>query len=362
MKRAMPWHRVRRLLAVRLDNLGDVVMLSPALRSIRAAAPQAAITLLASPAGAEAASLLPEVDEVMAHRASWQALGGAAPPASDEMALIDRLRDGHFDAAVIFTSFSQDPGPPALVCHLAGIPLRAGWAPLFAGAVLTHPVVPPDPTGHQAERNVELVQALGAPELPTEIVLRIPEDAARAGEAIVASAGLRPGGYVALLPGASAPARRYPAERYADAARQIWDTTSLPSIVLGGERDRPIADVIVRQAGVAARSLVGATDVPTAAALVKRAALVMAGNSLALHLADALAVPVVAAYSGTDLESQWAPRSTPTRLFRVPTSCSPCYAIECPYEMECLAIPGRTMGLAGLDLISTSAAAPTVPA
>src|SRR4051812_11284331 len=62
----------RRVLAVRLDNMGDVVLAGPALRAIKAAAPAARLTLLASPAGAQAAALLPWVDEVIVHRASWQ--------------------------------------------------------------------------------------------------------------------------------------------------------------------------------------------------------------------------------------------------------------------------------------------------
>ncbi|WP_199320641.1 hypothetical protein [Leptolyngbya sp. FACHB-261] len=47
---------------MRLDNIGGVIMTSPALRALKAALPQAQITLMASPAGAQAAALLPWVD------------------------------------------------------------------------------------------------------------------------------------------------------------------------------------------------------------------------------------------------------------------------------------------------------------
>ena len=353
----LEWTRLERLLVVRMDNMGDIVMLSPALRSIRAAAPRVMITLLASPAGAQAAQLVPDIDEVIAHRASWQELSVAPPPVT-ELALISRLSEGRFDAAVVFTSFSQDPGPPALACFLAGIPRRAGWAPLFSGAVLTHPVAPPPIEGHQAERNVELVRALGGPAGSTAIELRIPGVAARRAEQLIDEAGLHPGDYAALLPGASAPARRYPAERFADAARHLWDAARLPTLVIGSERDRAHAERIVSDGGPGTRSVAGVTDVATAAALVQRSTLVLANNSLGLHLADAFRVPVVAAFSGTDLESQWAPRFAPHRLLRRGTACSPCHAIECPFDLGCLDIPGRDLAIAGLELAAGSTAHP----
>ena len=62
------WQSVRRVLAVRLDNIGDVVMLGPALRTVRQALPNVHLTLMSSPAGSQVAPLLPWVDEVLVHR------------------------------------------------------------------------------------------------------------------------------------------------------------------------------------------------------------------------------------------------------------------------------------------------------
>jgi len=67
------WAEVRRLLVMRLDNIGDVVMTGPVLRALKENLPRASITLMASPGGKEAAPLLPWVDEVFAWRVLWQA-------------------------------------------------------------------------------------------------------------------------------------------------------------------------------------------------------------------------------------------------------------------------------------------------
>ena len=75
------------------------------------------------------------------------------------------------------------------------------------------------------------------------------------------------------------------------------------------------------------------------AALVECATVVVCGNTLPLHLADALVTPVVALYSGTDLESQWRPRFTRHAVLRRETVCSPCYLFDCPIGQPCLDIP-----------------------
>ena len=157
-------HDLQRILAVRLDNAGDVVMLGPALRALRAFAPAGHLALLASPVGAQAAELLPEVDEVITVRAVWQDASDALAFDPDrERRLVQRLADGRFDAAFIFTSFSQSPFPAAYACYLAHVPVRAGQPGDFGGAVLSHRV-PSAPGGsHQVDRNLHLLEHLGIP-------------------------------------------------------------------------------------------------------------------------------------------------------------------------------------------------------
>ena len=119
--------QLHRILAIRLDNIGDVVMTSPALRALKAAYPGAHLTLMASPAGSQVAPLLPWVDDLITWRSIWQELNpGAEFTAEREHELVALLQQGQFDAAFIFTSFSQSPHPPAFSCYLAGIFIRVG--------------------------------------------------------------------------------------------------------------------------------------------------------------------------------------------------------------------------------------------
>lgn len=331
----------RRLLAVRLDNVGDVVMLGPALRAAARAVPEAEITLLASPAGSQVAPLLPWVGNVIVRRVVWQDASGALPlDPGRELDLVRELAGGAFDAALIFTSFSQSPWPPAYACYLAGIPVRIGQAKDFGGSLLTHPVPALPDEAHQVDRNLHLVEAAGLPLAGRHLELELPTgDQTRAAD-LLAGAGVGDEPFVALAPGASCPARRYLPERFGAVARALAEDPGLPVVVVGSAKERDLLEPVVGDvpAGRIA-SLVGLTTVAELAAVIGRAALVLSNDSGPMHLADALDRPMVVLYSGTELESQWRPRGAVTRLLRRPTPCSPCYRFDCSYQLACLDIP-----------------------
>src|SRR4029079_1891980 len=169
------WARMRNILAMRLDNVGDVVMLGPALRQIRSALPDARITLMASPAGSQVAAMLPWIDDVMTASVVWQDASGAIQrDGTRERALIDRIAARGFDATFIFTSFSQSPHAAAYACYLAGVGVRAGESKEFGGTVLSLAASPLPDAAHQVDRNLHLVEAAGLGSGTTDLMLRVP--------------------------------------------------------------------------------------------------------------------------------------------------------------------------------------------
>lgn len=334
------WAHVQRLLVVRLDNLGDLVLLSPALRTLREAFPQARLTLMASTAGAQVVPLLPWLDEVMVERVLWQDISGTLPLTPPrEMALVNRIRDKCFDAALIFTSFSQSPYPPAFVCYLAGVPIRLAQSREFGGGLLTHWVQPLPDESHQAERNLHLLEAVGFHVRQRRLELSLPQGAQSRADTLLRSVGIEPAApFIVLAPGASCAARRYDPARYARVARILAQVTGLPIVLVGSERERTLGQTLLPEACAAVVSLLGQTSVPELAALLARAQLLIANDSGPMHLAEALGCPMVILYSGTEYESQWQPRWSPTTLLRRATPCSPCYRFDCLYNLECLDI------------------------
>ena len=213
----MWWERLKRVLVVRLDNIGDLVMLGPALRSLRKALPDSHITALITKAGAKIVPLLPWVDEHIVCRPIWQEISPSITfDASGDLRLAEGLRARRFDAAFIFTSFSQSPYPPAFVCYLAGIPVRVGQSKEFGGRVLTEWVKAPPDEMHQVDRNLFLLQSAGAPVDGHRLELCIPENDQRAADTLLREAGVDPfAPFVVVAPGASCAARRYDGARFA---------------------------------------------------------------------------------------------------------------------------------------------------
>src|SRR5256714_15609595 len=139
------WPRVRRVLAERLDNLGVVLVTTPALHAIKQSLPMlargvpgASLTLLASPVGAQAGRLNPDIDEVIVYEAPWMDPWHRLPQNSKrEQQVIAMVKERQFDGAIIFTSYHQSSLPAAYLCYLADIPLRLAASIDGPGSLLT---------------------------------------------------------------------------------------------------------------------------------------------------------------------------------------------------------------------------------
>lgn len=337
------WSAIRRVLVVRADNLGDVVLATPALRALRLAVPHAEIDLLASPVGATVAPMIPGLRDVLTVSASWQRAGApdgsARAMAAEENRLVSALRGRRYDAMIVFTSHSQSPWPVAHVGLLAGIGLRAVHSTEFGGAVATHWVTPPPVGTHQVDRCLHLLSALGVPPAGTELELDIPTtDRAPAWP------------FAVLAPGGSCPSKRYPPDRFAAVARSLADA-GLAVLVTGSPKEAPLVDEVVAGAAHPLVAPLGEVAVPELAAVIAAADVVVCNNSGCLHLADAARVPVVVTYAGTELRTEMPPRTTPAaELLSRPVSCSPCRQFRCPYHQECLDLAPADVASAALRL------------
>ncbi len=352
------WLAARKILVLRLDNIGDVLMTSPALRAIKTTLPQAQLTLMASPGGVQAGELLPWIDDVLVWRTLWQDLGKLPFDPEREWNLIKTVRDRQFDAAIIFTSFSQTPHPAGFMCYLAGIPLRLGESKEWGGAVLTTAVKAAPDEMHQVERNLRLIESVGFSISDRSLGLQIPDAATK-----TIAAKLQPheitlnDPYIVLNPWTSCQSRNYTTERFAIAARQLAERTDSRIVVTGMALDRQQSVPLLEALGEYGIDLIGRTSLAELAALIAQAQLMISNNTSTMHLADATRTPSVILFAGTEYECQWQPRSAPAKLLRQPTACSPCYTFTCPYNQECLDIPPEAVVDAGLALLQKSAIA-----
>ena len=217
------WADARRLLAERLDALGDVLMTTPALHAAKASNPERHITLLTSVGGAEAARLVPDVDDVIVYDAPWVKATAERAASGPDRQMVRRLAAGRYDAAVIFTVYSQNPLPAAMMCYLADIPRRLAHCRENPYQLLTDWIREREPEGgvrHEVERQLDLVAAIGWRASDRRMRLAVPDAAAAQIERRLSAVGLDERKRWAVLhPGASAPSRRYPVERFGAVVR-----------------------------------------------------------------------------------------------------------------------------------------------
>lgn len=359
------WRDVRRVLAVRLDNLGDVLVTTPAIHAIRQSLPEARITLLASPVGAQVGRLNPDVDEVMVYQAPWMDPWRELPQDSErEQAVIRALTRKRIDGAIIFSSFRQSPLPAAYLCYLAGIPLRLAASVDGPGSLLTTRHKHPERMMHEVERGLDLVGAVGITTDELDLVLSVPEDDRRAARRLVDDVATGEGPVVVLHPGCSMPARTYPWEMYAEAADLLIERTGATVLLTGTESERELVSRVRSRMRQPAVALAGELSFGAFCGLIEAAHLTITNNTGPMHIAAAVKTPVVALFALTNPPEQWGPWRVPHRQLFHDVACRICYSRVCPYGHECLRLvpPEAVVRAAGELLRSDGGLAPAAAA
>lgn len=345
-ERRAVWANAARILCVRPDNLGDVVMTTPAFHALKAddrsGQQRRHLTLLTSRAGATAAPHLSDIDDVIACDVPWAKHANAAD-AEQTCALVDTLREGAFDAAVIFTVHTQSPLPAAMLCFLAGIPLRLAHCRENPYALLSDWIADPDArvaatapgdVRHEVRRQLDLVRHVSdvPAHLPHRLRFTVRSADRDALRAKLAARGVNADApWIVLHPGATAASRRYPADRFARIARTLAQRYGCPVLVTGA----PAEDELVQQvclpglaAGQRVLNLAGALTLGELAALIEGAALLVSNNSGPVHLAAAMQTPVVDLYALTN--PQHTPWAVPHAVLSHQVPCRYCYRSVCP--------------------------------
>jgi lipopolysaccharide heptosyltransferase II len=319
------WSQVRNLLCVRLDSIGDVLMTTPAMRAFKESLPGCRLTLLTSPAGAAIAPFVPEIDETIEFAAPWMKAASHHSPMTD-LALAQSLAVKSFDAAVIFTVYSQNPLPAAYLCYLAGIPRRLAHCHENPYHLLTHWQPDPEPVKlirHEVERQLALAAAVGCHAADQRLSFSVPAQAKQKVGDLALGFPL-----VVVHPGASAPSRRYPPESFARAMDLLSERVGCHVVFTGDAHEIALVEGIRSAMGTPSRSLAGQLSLAELGALVDEADLVVSNNTGPAHIAAALGTPLVDLYALTN--PQHTPWRVESRVLFHDVPCRNCYKSSCP--------------------------------
>jgi lipopolysaccharide heptosyltransferase II len=360
----MDWTAAKNILCIRLDTIGDVIMTTPAMRVLKHSQPDRRITLMTSSAGAAIASLIPELDDLIVYDSPWLKATAPRLNSEPEYAMIERLRQAQFDAAVIFTVYSQNPLPSAFLCYMAGIPLRLAHCHENPYQLLTDWIKDPEPeqfTRHEVRRQLDLVASVGCagaadPAEKTQqerMLLRVPEEAKYRVQQLLAELGIdRSQPWLVIHPGATAPSRRYPPEQFAIAARKLVQDAGMQVLFTGTQPEQELVESIRLTMGLPSYSLVDCLKLDELAALLAIAPLLISNNTGPVHIAAAVGTPVVDLYALTN--PQHTPWGVPNRVLFHDVPCRICYKSICPEgHHHCLRlVEPETVVQAALELLT----------
>lgn len=307
-----------RILYVRQDNNGDVILQGPALRAVARFAEH--VTLVCGPRGAAAAALLPGVDSTIVSEAAWIDADPKPPSPAETERFVRAVEGGRYDVAIVSTSFHQSPLPMALLLRLAGVPRIGAISVDYPGSLLDvrHHV---DDDIHEVERALSLVRAMGFP----------CED----GDRGLALRGLPEAtpydarGAVIVHPGATVPARAWAPHRNAELVAHLHARGT--RTIVTGSRDEIALTHRVASAAPSAIDAGGRTTFAEFAAMLRDADVVISGNTAAAHVAAAVGTPVVSIFAPTIPAARFRPWGVAHALLGdQQIACRGCRARTCP--------------------------------
>ncbi len=338
---------VNRLLVRSTNWIGDAVMTTPAVRSIRHNFPHATIAMLAKPWVVPVFAHSPHLDEIIVFDANGRHRGAAGT-----IRLAKELRGCRFDTAILL----QNAVEAALIAFMAGIPRRVGFDSDARRLLLTHPVrrTAAVKAIHQTGYYQQMLKGAGLHTGAPTLELALGRAARQRAGQRLRDHGIGPGTrIIGLNPSATfGPAKQWFPERYAALGDRLHQALGATVLVFGGPSDRELGRRISAMMAAPHVDLSGRTTLGEAMALIGRCDAFVTNDSGLMHVAAALNIPQVAIFGSTN-PATTSPYSDTSRVLRVPLACSPCMQPVCPLgHMNCMkAVSVEMVGDAVMGLL-----------
>jgi len=330
MEPAIDTSRVRKILIVKLSSLGDIVHTLPVLPLLKGRFPEMEISWLVEKRHQPLLLHHPFIDRLLTvDTLRWRKEPLSLSTYRELFSSVRELRRGRFDLAIDFQGLIKS----GLLTFLSGAPLRLGfgkddlrepWSSIFLNR--SRPSAPQEI--HVVDKNLGLLKPLGIDSRRVEFPLIFSEEAERYVTEGLSTLKLTE--FIIINPGGGWRSKRWSAEKYASLADMIINKMGYHILLTWGPGERALAmEIASRMRNSPAISF--STDIPQLIALIKRAKLLICGDSAPLHLAVACGTPVVGIYGPSDPDRN-GPYNPADIVIRRKVPCAPCYKRDCDAE------------------------------
>ena len=328
-----------RILLMRIERIGDLLMALDAIGDVVAAAPGAEIDLIVGSWNEEIARAVPGIRRVETLDAGWLSRNGNGMALPTLLARTRQWRTRNYDLAINFE--------PDIRSHVLLASARASRTAGFysgGGGPLLDVALPFDQRAHTSENARRLVAAvLEVPPRTRPLRLELPAAAQTHAREIV---GAIRSPLVGVHASGGREIKQWPPERFGEVAARLATEQGATIVLTGSAADRGLVDVVRRSIPPErVVDLAGRLDLMSLAAVLERLDLYVTGDTGPMHLAAAVGTPVVSVFGPSD-PARYAPREAHHHVVRIDLPCSPCNRIRLP--------PARCVGhtpdcLGGID-------------
>ena len=325
---------IRRVLLLRLERIGDLLMILDAIADARAAWPDAELDIAVGSWNRAIAGLIPGISTIETADVPWLARNGGGDTWSRLIAKARSWRRRNYDLVI-----NLEPDIRSnFLASLTGAPARHGYWTGGGGSFLTD-AIEYQPAKHVSTNARTLVaraaEAHGASPRAARsgpsasVRLAVPPEAKSRASALLGQAR-RP--LIGVHVSGGRESKQWHLDRFADVARELARLRGGTIVLTGGAPDRPLVDAVVAQLGGISRiDVCGTLDLVDLAAVLSRLDVLVTGDTGPMHLASAVSTPVVALFGPAD-PRRYGPSSPLQRILRVDLPCSPCGLVRLPPE------------------------------
>jgi heptosyltransferase II len=342
--------KYKRILIVRTDRVGDVILTTPVIKALRDAYPGAYLAMAVRPYTKVIVEGNPYLDEVIVYDKD-----GAQKSWFSALRFSRDLAKKRFDLAIVVNPSNRSN----LIPFLAGIPKRVGYDRKL-GWLLTDRIKDTKFEGlkHEIEYNLDLVRTLGIEPGDKTTFMPISENSEKWAEAVLSKYNIRPADKLCVLnPGASDNSKMWPAERYAQVAEKLAQK-GMKIVILGGPQDQAVCREVIKRLRCPCIDMVANNDISQAASFLRRASLFISSDTGPMHIASSLGVPVIAILGRSQpglSPLRWGPSNKNSRVVHKDVGCVECLAHCCPKGFLCLqAITAEDVFKAAEELLKNS--------
>jgi ADP-heptose:LPS heptosyltransferase len=358
-KKLPPPSGIKKILVVKLDHIGDVLLATPVITNLRLHYPHAHIALLVGSWSKQVIEHNPDIDEILCYDSPFFCRSGREATLKDAMQMLRRLKSERYDLIVELRGdfltlalailkggkYRLDRSEQRVLKKLRNPP----FPPLLKGGRRGGEVIKGGKVGlesepayseHEVEINLDVLRSGEMPIISRKTFFNVPSENQIWAKGFLSEVGIdtsKP--IVAIHPGSPVPLKRWPAERFAKLA-DILIERKTQVLFLGGTNEKRLVEEIQSQMRHNSVNIAGRTNLQQLGAVLQNCHLFIGNDSGPMHIAAAVGTRVIGLF-GPSSPERFGPFGDNCTAIRKKPDCPPCMKEKCSLRSPTTSSYGR---------------------